>query len=144
MNTQDFCYWLQGFFELSGEDNLTPQQVKVIKEHLQLAFKKETTETVKKESIDEFLDRMRKGIYSPGVIKPNDLKVTCDAKTVKMGTYPQPNEWYVDPSQNIQNPGSFLICSTGVTPEIKVKLSDSDPIENITHFYNTTKTVVSC
>lgn len=45
MNTQDFCYWLQGFFELTGEDKLSEQQVKMIKEHLQLVFNKQTTIT---------------------------------------------------------------------------------------------------
>lgn len=47
MNTQDFCYWLQGYFELSGTDGgLSKEQVEVIKEHLQLVFKKETVKTV--------------------------------------------------------------------------------------------------
>lgn len=55
MNTQDFCYWLQGYFELSGADGgLSKEQVEVIKEHLQLVFKKQTVkavdETVKKVS----------------------------------------------------------------------------------------------
>lgn len=42
MTPQDFTYWLQGFFELSGATSLTPEQVKIIKEHLSLVFKKET------------------------------------------------------------------------------------------------------
>ncbi len=47
MNTQDFCYWLQGYFELSGTDEGLPkEQVEVIKEHLQLVFKKQTVQTV--------------------------------------------------------------------------------------------------
>lgn len=46
MGTQDFCYWLQGFFELTGQDKLDETQVKMIKEHLALVFKKETTITI--------------------------------------------------------------------------------------------------
>lgn len=47
MNTQDFCYWLQGYFELSGTDGgLSKEQVEVIKEHLQLVFKKQTCKKV--------------------------------------------------------------------------------------------------
>lgn len=46
MTADQFCYWLQGFFEVSGQTTLTEPQVSVIKEHLQLVFKKETTATV--------------------------------------------------------------------------------------------------
>lgn len=38
MRTSEFCYWLQGFFELSGDEKLTDDQVKVIKNHLNLVF----------------------------------------------------------------------------------------------------------
>lgn len=41
MNPRDFCYWLQGFFEIGGAGELSAEQVSVIKEHLQLVFKKE-------------------------------------------------------------------------------------------------------
>lgn len=39
MNPIQFCYWCQGFFEISGSDTLTPEQVKIIKNHLALVFK---------------------------------------------------------------------------------------------------------
>jgi hypothetical protein len=42
MEATDFCYWLQGFFELSGDKKLTPKQVEIIKDHLQLVFNKVT------------------------------------------------------------------------------------------------------
>lgn len=38
MNTIDFCYWLQGYFELSDAADLTERQVAQIKEHLHLVF----------------------------------------------------------------------------------------------------------
>lgn len=43
MTSRDFCFWLQGFFELSevelGEQTtLTISQTKMIKEHLALVF----------------------------------------------------------------------------------------------------------
>lgn len=41
MNTIDFCYWLQGFFELSESNNLTENQVQKIRNHLNLVFKHE-------------------------------------------------------------------------------------------------------
>ncbi len=46
MNEINFCYWLQGFFELTGKERLTSDQVRMIKEHLQLVFEKKTTITL--------------------------------------------------------------------------------------------------
>lgn len=40
MNERDFCYWLQGFFELTVPTSLTEWQVKAIKEHLDRVFNK--------------------------------------------------------------------------------------------------------
>lgn len=42
MNERDFCYWLQGFFELNNVEEVNKEQVEVIKEHLKLVFTKET------------------------------------------------------------------------------------------------------
>ena len=41
MTSRDFCYWLQGHFEIAETDALTPKQVKMIKRHLALVFKHE-------------------------------------------------------------------------------------------------------
>jgi hypothetical protein len=38
LESKSFCYWLQGFFELSGSEELTDKQVEVIKNHLKLVF----------------------------------------------------------------------------------------------------------
>ena len=43
MTTEQFTYWLQGYFELSGASTLNEQQVKIIKEHIALVLKKQTT-----------------------------------------------------------------------------------------------------
>jgi hypothetical protein len=42
INSESFAYWLQGYFELSPHGGLTPEQVKVIKDHLALVFEKKT------------------------------------------------------------------------------------------------------
>ena len=42
MNEREFCYWLHGMFELTDADELTPDQVKMVKEHLKLVFTKVT------------------------------------------------------------------------------------------------------
>jgi len=42
MTAEQFTYWLQGFFELSGATTLNEQQVKIVKDHIALVLKKET------------------------------------------------------------------------------------------------------
>lgn len=42
MTPEQFAYWLQGFFELSGTDQLTAAQVKMVREHLATVFHKVT------------------------------------------------------------------------------------------------------
>lgn len=41
MNAVDFCFWLQGYFEISGKGELTAAQTEVVKNHLSLVFKHE-------------------------------------------------------------------------------------------------------
>lgn len=43
MTSKDFCYWLQGYFEITthAKKNLTAEQVKMIQKHLNLVFKHE-------------------------------------------------------------------------------------------------------
>lgn len=44
MTPENFCYWLKGYFELKDPSNksIDAEQVKVIQDHLELVFKKET------------------------------------------------------------------------------------------------------
>lgn len=42
MDPINFVYWLQGYFELAPPDCLTPEQVKVIQDHLNLVLHKVT------------------------------------------------------------------------------------------------------
>ncbi len=41
MTSRDFCYWLQGFFEISKVSALDKSEVDIIKKHLAMAFKHE-------------------------------------------------------------------------------------------------------
>lgn len=45
MNSRDFCYWLQGYFEVSSAEGdgicMTDRQVIMIQNHLNLVFKHE-------------------------------------------------------------------------------------------------------
>jgi len=46
LSPDNFAFWLQGFFELSGATTLNEQQVQVVKEHLALVMTKTTPSTV--------------------------------------------------------------------------------------------------
>ena len=41
MTSRDFCYWLQGFFELTNPQALSLRETTMIKQHLALVFKHE-------------------------------------------------------------------------------------------------------
>lgn len=38
MNSRDFCYWLQGLFEVAEPKTLNEKQVDLIKRHLNMVF----------------------------------------------------------------------------------------------------------
>lgn len=38
MTYRDFCYWLQGHFEIGNVTELTPDQIVIIKNHLNMVF----------------------------------------------------------------------------------------------------------
>jgi len=40
MTPENFCYWLQGFFEISGSNEMTSEQAMTVKRHLDLVFHK--------------------------------------------------------------------------------------------------------
>lgn len=42
MTSRDFCFWLQGYFEISGSaGTMAPNQVVLIRRHLDMVFKHE-------------------------------------------------------------------------------------------------------
>jgi hypothetical protein len=55
MLSRDFCFWLQGFFELSETDRITADQAMLIRRHLDLVF-----------SHEDFLIKRAKRPQNPG------------------------------------------------------------------------------
>lgn len=41
MTSRDFCYWLQGYFEVANPQQLSVAEVNQVKKHLALVFKHE-------------------------------------------------------------------------------------------------------
>ncbi len=54
MTPENFCYWLQGLLEIGDPSTLDAHQVEIIKEHLNLVFKKET-KTINKSTLSQWL-----------------------------------------------------------------------------------------
>ena len=87
MTERDFCYWLQGFVELTQGQTPCPAQWKSIKEHLDLVFKKvtppvgETKTTVKVEidakDAEKTLDDLRKKIGEVWPIPKGPFAAHC-------------------------------------------------------------------
>lgn len=42
MTPENFCYWLQGYFELTESKFFSQLQAKIVKDHLELVFSKVT------------------------------------------------------------------------------------------------------
>jgi hypothetical protein len=56
MTPENFTYWLQGYFEISGEKTLDAREVQIIKDHLDLVFKKVTPDAPKEDLGWQLLD----------------------------------------------------------------------------------------
>ena len=72
MKARDFCYWLQGYFELSESENdiLTISQVKMIQRHLNMVFKHEIDPSFG-------LDKLDLSKTHSGTIDLKDTPIMC-------------------------------------------------------------------
>jgi hypothetical protein len=65
MTFETFAFWLHGYFEISGSNNLNDTQVQIIKDHLDLCFNKVTPDRnpmkdFTTEEIQEVIKKVRK------------------------------------------------------------------------------------
>lgn len=67
MTPDQFTYWLQGFVEIAEGTQPTEAQWKIIKDHLQLVFKKETP-VYQSPRIDIGLPGIKFPELSPGMV----------------------------------------------------------------------------
>lgn len=66
MKSVEFCYWLQGLFELGNPSTLTAEQTDLIKRHLAMVFHHDIDPSYGKEKIQETLTAIHQGQH-PGV-----------------------------------------------------------------------------
>ncbi len=66
MTSRDFCYWLQGYFEItkSGMESkpLTVEQCVVVRQHLAMVFKHEIDPSFGDADVQAQLDALHKGV----------------------------------------------------------------------------------
>lgn len=66
MTSREFCYWLQGYFEIEGETpgdgyKLNPNQCKIIADHLKLVFYHEIDKSYGDKTHQEILKTIHSG-----------------------------------------------------------------------------------
>ncbi len=76
MNSIDFCYWLQGYFEVSKAEDLTPEQTEIVKSHLDLVFKHEI-DPLRESETDTPAAELNAAHYSGIAHAPNDPLIRC-------------------------------------------------------------------
>ena len=52
MTSRDFCYWLQGYIELSPMKSLSLHQIQEVQKHLSLVFKHEIDPAEQQEKLN--------------------------------------------------------------------------------------------
>ena len=75
MTSRDFCYWLQGYFEIHGAgprppepqdiDSLPAYKVNIIKRHLEMVFKHEIDPSMGMQKHQEELTDIHAGLARP-------------------------------------------------------------------------------
>jgi hypothetical protein len=88
VTSRDFCYWLQGFFELAAPTEaggrvslgLTDAQARAVRAHLAMVFKHEIDPSMGDEEhqkeLDEIHDPGRRSPFLPGG-GPGGIKFNC-------------------------------------------------------------------
>lgn len=73
MTSEQFVYWLQGYFEISKDKTLDESQIQIIKDHLSLVFNK-VTPIYTKEPITGFLPTVKfvSNVSCSGPLEFND------------------------------------------------------------------------
>ncbi len=76
MQPQDFCYWLQGFLEMSDAKTLDVKQLQVLRDHLNLVFNKQTPNRSVQGTVTVDTDKVQKIL--------NDVKTNVARRSEKI------------------------------------------------------------
>lgn len=64
MTSRDFCFWFQGFLEVSDpQQGITPEQTEIIKNHLNLVFVHEIDPSYSKDQkVQDHMNKVHQGL----------------------------------------------------------------------------------
>lgn len=77
---RDFCYWLQGYFEITGDSGIamTPDKLATIQRHLALVFVHEIDPSAGDAAVQEKLNAVRNShIFVPHPLNLSGVKMRC-------------------------------------------------------------------
>lgn len=80
MTSREFCYWLQGYFEISPETTfeLSEAQVTRIRNHLAMVFKHEIDPSMGPKPHQDALSHLHgSDIHGPGTPLPDGVLIRC-------------------------------------------------------------------
>jgi hypothetical protein len=81
VTSRDFCYWLQGFFELRGQEDMSSEQVQCVAKHLAMVFKHEIDPSL---GTPEHIDELQK--LHDGLVKAQE-------RIEEVANRPPPRNW---------------------------------------------------
>lgn len=106
MTSRDFCYWLQGVFEVVNPTELNSQQTDLIKRHLNLVFKHEIDPSMGNEAHQKELNEIHNKPTLEELGDEHGFNVISDINPLH-GEQPHPgwdysklHGWY-DPEQGV-------------------------------------------
>lgn len=73
MTSRDFCYWLQGYFEIAGAKGLNPEQATIVQKHLAMVFKHEIDPSAGGHNVQAALNEL----HGLGGVGPNGEIYRC-------------------------------------------------------------------
>lgn len=78
MNSRDFCFWLQGLFELSNPTVLDAKQTDLIKRHLSMVFQHEIDPSFGDEKVQNALNKIHNDEKDKQTLLPShDVLIRC-------------------------------------------------------------------
>jgi hypothetical protein len=80
MTSRDFCYWLQGYFEIAEPKEITGEQLKTVQRHLAMVFAHEIDPSMGDKKHQDLLDLIHAGINdNPVAHRPvsDTVKLRC-------------------------------------------------------------------
>lgn len=69
MTAENFCYWLQGFYEINDDNTISKKQSEIIKAHLSLVFKHDIDISMFDGKDDKY-KKEYSDIHDMGTLKP--------------------------------------------------------------------------